>query len=526
MLRRLLIVLLACLVLLTCVQLTGCSGVSSGSKNSSTGGSGGGSSGVTIPATFWGLIINKNSSYPVQVPYGQFRGWDSGGGSWIDIETCQSSSGDPQDPCFYWLPFDRQMSGLHAAGVNDAMYTLSRTPAWAENPLNDPTGLNGTDCNYYLPGSSALGRAPGQCIPPMDLNADGSGPDQLWKNWITAIATRVNDPTYLTNHAHIKYWEPWNESYRSTVLVPNYSGELSFQGTYAQMVRLTEDVRCTITGKGTIHNYPLAGQSSPCTATPIDPKAVIVSPSLSPEFQGGLDVSQNFLYCNGSGKHAPAPGSACTTGNAGSQAVDIINYHLYAKTVTPETVVNSFIPAGRALLQPAELAKPMINGEGSFNVPTRSGDLWADPWAQAGFIPRFFALYWSAGLSMNMWYSYDTTEGELYDPVSGQLVPTTATAWTLTYKWLAGAQPANDPFCSRNGTIYTCDFTQANGTPAELVWDAQYGQNCSQMSNPTLCGGTSYTVPPQFTKQWTDIGGTVHANSSTVTVGANPILLE
>jgi hypothetical protein len=127
---------------------------------------------------------------------------------------------------------------------------------------------------------------------------------------------------------------------------------------------------------------------------------------------------------------------------------------------------------------------------------------------------------------MNMWYSYDTTIGELYDPVSGQLIPTTATAWTLTYNWLAGAEPANDSFCSSSGTIYTCDFTQANGTPAELVWDAQYGQNCSQMSNPTICGATNYTVPPQFTKQWTDIGGTVHASSSTVTVGANPILLE
>jgi hypothetical protein len=222
------------------------------------------------------------------------------------------------------------MSGLHSAGVNDVMYTLSRTPPWAENPVNDPTGLNGTDCNYYISGSPDQSRSAGQCMPPIDLNADGSGANQLWKNWVSAIATKVNDPTYLANHAHIKYWEPWNEWYRSTVLIPNYSGLLSFQGTYAQMVRLTEDVRCTITGKGTIHNYPAAGQSTPCTATAIDPNAVIVSPSLSPEFQGGIDVTQNFLYCSGTGSHAPAPGSQCTTGNAGSQAIDVMNYHMYA----------------------------------------------------------------------------------------------------------------------------------------------------------------------------------------------------
>jgi hypothetical protein len=46
------------------------------------------------------------------------------------------------------------------------------------------------------------------------------------------------------------------------------------------------------------------------------------------------------------------------------------------------------------------------------------------------------------------------------------------------------------------------------------------------MADPTICGNTNYTVPSQFTKQWTDVAGTVHASVATVTIGANPILLE
>ena len=419
------------------------------------------------------------------------------------------------------------MASLYAGGVNDVMYTLSRTPAWATNLASDPTGLSGTECNYYSTVASPyMYQAAGQCLPPVDLNADGSGENKIWKDWVTALASHVNDPTYLQTHAHIKYWEPWNEWYRSTVVIPGYVGNMSFEGTYAQMVRLTEDLRCSITGKGTIHNYPSAGQSTPCTATPIDATALIVSPDGSPEFPQGLDVMQNFLYCNGTGKHAPVAGSECTTGDAGAQAVDIINYHLYSKDVTPETVTNTYLPNGRAFLQDAELSKPMINGEGSFADPTDPADIWTDPWAQAGFIPRFFALYWSSGLSMNMWYSYDMTIGGLYDFTTSQLISPAATAWTETYTWLAGAKPVNTPFCSNHGSVYTCDLVMANGTWAELVWDAQFGQNCSQMADPTICGNTTYTVPSQFTKDWIDVAGTVHASSATVTIGANPILLE
>jgi hypothetical protein len=505
-----------------CLLLAGCAGISSRSQVQNPVNKSG------IPASFWGLIINKLGSYPLQVPYGQFRSWDSVGGQWPNIEICQAASGNPGDPCFDWASFDTQMENLHAAGVNDVMYTLSRSPQWAVDMASDPTGQQGTDCDYYIANSPDSGRTPGQCLPPVDLNADGSGADLMWKNWVTAIAARVNDPAYLQTHAHIKYWEPWNEWYRSSVVLPGYvdTRGMSFEGTYAQMVRLTEDLRCVITGTGTIHNYPSAGSSTACSATAIDTNALIVAPDGAADKPNVLDVTQNFLYCSGTGTHAPASGSNCNTGSAGSQAIDIINFHLPAGTITPETVAGTYIPNARAILQSADQHKPMMNGEGSWNIPSRAGNLWSDPYAQAGFVPRFFALYWSAGLTFNMWYSYDTTDGELYDSSAGKLNQPAAAAWKLTYNLLVGGQPTNQPFCSNHGTVYTCDLTEASGTAAELVWDAQYGQNCTQMANPTLCGSTQYTVPAQFNKDWLDITGAVHAATATVTIGANPIILE
>ena len=97
-----------------------------------------------------------------------------------------------------------------------------------------------------------------------------------------------------------------------------------------------------------------------------------------------------------------------------------------------------------------------------------------------------------------------------------------ATSGTQTYKALVGAKPVHTPFCSQNGTVYACDFTQADGTAAELAWDAQYGRNGSQMSNPIICGSTNYSVPTQFSKGWADVASTTHP----AIIGANPILLE
>ena len=482
------------------------------------------SSGQPIPKQFFGQIANQYTSFPLQVPYGEWRSWDMNFMAWPNMETCQATSGSDSDPCFVWLWLDRELAETFQAGVNETFYTLSRPPLWSVNLASDPEGLNGTDCAYYQAPGSSPGTAPGQCLMPTDLNADGSGTDQIWKNWVTAIATHVNDPTYRRTHSHIHMWEPWNEVYRSTVVADSV-GTPSYQGTYAQLVRLTEDLRCIVTGKGTIHNYPTPGRSTACTQKPIDPEAVISSPSTG-QYQQQAAVLENFLYCNGTGANAPKPGSMCTTGTAGSDAVDVINYHLYADITTPEQTVGKFLPNALSLLKPVDQQKPLISGEGSWGDVSGSTTIWTDPYAQAGFIPRFYALYWSNNVRQSYWYSYDgaARTGGLSDGTA--LLHPQSDAWIQTYSWLVGSTPDNATLCQSTGTVYTCDFTRSSGGRAELVWDSQYGQDCSSMNVPIICGSTAYTVPAVYGKDWVDLMGESHAFQNPVMIGANPILLE
>ncbi len=489
-----------------------------------------------IPVSYWGLHVLNVANFPVQVPYGQFRNWDTQS-QWPEIETCApSSSSNPisTDPCFSWTFFDRETASLKTSApfeINDILYTLSRTPDWASTSPTDPT------CDGALAGKL------GQCNLPGDINADGSGTNETWKNWVTAIATHANgvdDPThtYLQTHAHIKYWEPWNEWYRNP-LVSNWTGFMAAKATYAQMLRLTEDARCIITGKGTIHNFPSAGAATPCSQAGIDPNAVIVSPSSASDAEGYRAVMQNFLYCNGSGASAPLAGSMCNWNGHdwGSQAVDIINFHFYAafQQNTLEAVANSEIPAIRSLLSNADLGKPLWNGEGSWGVVQDPNNIWRDDaYARAGFIPRMFALYWSAGVVQNFFYSY---ESFLFLRSTGLIQPEAA-AWTTTYNWLSDATPAQNPFCQTGqfglpASVYSCPFTGSGGKAALLVWDPQYGpggsagpSNCTISSNPILCGNTTITVPSNYGRDWIDVSGAVHPFSGTLTVGANPILLE
>lgn len=475
---------------------------------------------VPIPQAFFGMISNR--TYPINLPYGNWRSWDSQT-QWVNLEICLAASGDPNDPCFKWDELDTDLSIVYSQGVTDGVLaTLSRTPGFAVDLNADPTGRRGKGCNYYNPNFNGTAFVPGQCLLPVDLNADGSGANKIWKNWVTAFATHVSSPTYLKTHAHVEWYEPWNEVHRSTTIVsPPYTGVLSYEGTFAQLVRLTEDLRCIVLGKGTIHNFPTAGKSTPCTSKAIDGKAKIASPSLTFP-SANQPIMLNFLYCTNN----PPVGSQCTTGNAGSDAVDGINTHMYAVVTTPEIVSQQRMPYMKSVLTHTDNQKPLINGEFSWGSPS-DGSMWTDVYAQAGFIPRVFALYWTYGVTLNYWYAYDQgaccTGGlsngtTLYHPQSD--------AWIQTVNWLAGSTQVYDQFCQQRGTIFTCDLITKDNKEAELIWDSEYGQNCSDMSQPLICGNTSYPVPKRYQNfTWVDLLGASHPLGQTVTIGANPILL-
>ena len=272
--------------------------------------------------------------------------------------------------------------------------------------------------------------------------------------------------------------------------------------------------------------------------TAIDHNANIVLSSQEAPYSGSffLNIAQNYLYCNHSPKNDNGSSTTCTWSgglNWLANAVDIMNWHMYVSSEEPEADLpagstNNWIQRIKAILAPADRLKPLWNGEGSCAGP---GPIWNDNYSRAGFVLRYMALLWSSNVTESMWYMYNAN-CPLFNSFSKTLMPA-GKAWNSSYNWLVGSTPPNTPFCSNAGTVWTCPLVEANGKPAELVWDSQYGPggttaptNCSTASVPTICGSTTYTVPALYSADWIDMDGTSHPYSSTVTIGAAPILLE
>jgi hypothetical protein len=393
-----------------------------------------------IPSTFFGVHVNNpqitqnETSYPLQVGYGEFRNWDVWHDSWPDIEQCEAASGSPSDPCFgpngnlaNFTQLQYALQHLKSVGVDNVTFTLSRTPKWADQNTNQQTDPN---CNYFDandPNNTYGGACYAPTGPTTDqnyphLHTDGTGDDLIWRNWVTAIATYVNNyqQTWCgTTCAHVKYWEIWNEFDRNntnySLLDPNspntkVSWYASTDPTYGcqvlgfapcptpdQLVRMTEDARCIINGTGYVDNYPAKGAHTPYNQlgsgwiVGIDATAEIVQPSVtSPKATNAL---QCYLYCNSAACGAWYK-SRCVNPNLwahSSQSVDVIDFHDYFLQSNPEDHSASGL---RGALQSNEQGKPMWIGEGSWGNIYQGGQLWQDPYVKGGLVPRYFAIEW------------------------------------------------------------------------------------------------------------------------------------
>jgi hypothetical protein len=489
-----------------------------------------------IPSTMFSLTLN-HAFTGIQVKFNSSRIWDDYGSQQPDVYQCPSVPEIPScqaNPSsatsMSWTGFDSLMSDLKSAGADQIMYTLWRIPGWAVNVADDPERMNGTDCDYYdsvgMTGVLTSG-APGQCLWPVDLNADGSGANAIWKTFITRIAQHVNDASWKTTHAHIERWEVCNECYRSSTTNPGWKGSKAFEGTFAQLLRMTEDLRCILTGKGTIHNFPSVGDATPCALAPIDPTAVIVASAGAPTtYAGPVDWYYNFLYCN----HSPPSGTHCNWDGLawGSEAVDIMNLHGSGDLGSPEQFYETFWPGWQSGLSSTDKAKPLMCGECSYNNPTVN---WMSHYDQAAFIPRWFSLETTYGFTFNNWYAYDVdTDGALADKTTETLLEPTADAWALMQSTLLGAQPAQTPFCQSSGTVWTCKLKKSGGYVGALVWDAQYGplgktppSSCADV----ICGTTSFPVDVvTYNTGYVTMDGVKHPASTSITIGAVPVLLE
>jgi len=404
-----------------------------------------------IPAAFMGMDMHggiiTRQPWPSET-FGALRLWDSDV-SWSNVNLAPG--------VYDWTALDKWLAKASLHNV-DTLYTFGRTPAWASSSPTD------TSC----------GVSPGACDPPNDLNLDGTGSNQHWKDFVTAIATHnLNSTT-----GHIKYWEIWNEA----------ANPPTWTGSVAQTVRMAQDARQIILG--------------------IDPQAIILSPSVIIESTTGRDFLQAFLQ------------------SGGGSLVDGIAFHGYVQKrnspLVPENIVGYLDSTKSILATFGQGSKPLFDTEASWGDPTLSNFFDSD--MRAALLARMYLLHWSSGATRFYWYQWNNSSfGTLWKPdPTNPSAPGTVLepgiAYGQIYNWMVGAIMTSP--CTANGSVWTCEFSRPNGYLAQAVWDA------SQSCRGGVCTASAFTFDPKYIN-YTDLSGnTSTLSGSTVAIGAKPILLQ
>jgi hypothetical protein len=392
-----------------------------------------------VPDFFFGMTFGLIDRWPV-VPFYNVRLHDTRTG-WAIL--------NPSDGVYDWTSLDRWMEGSQQHGAGPMLYTFSQTPQWASSNPNDRT------CRY----------GPGECDPPNDLNPDGTGTNQHWKDFVSALARHAAGPT------KIRFWEMWNEP-RNTFY---------WTGTAAQLVRMAKDARTIILN--------------------VDPKAKLLTPPevyASPYYEkwwkayadaGGLQYADILAV------HGGIPTGPPTCGK----------YPLAADFLD---MIENF----KVFLKGYGVNKPIWDTEEDWGNTER--DCFTDLDLQSAFLAQVYVFHRSAGVRRLFWY---VPTGKLFDLKTGApLKP--GIAYEQVHGWMMGNALANG--CSATGTMWTCSFTGPNGYQSETVWDT------SETCGHGVCQTVPYAVDPSYTQYRTLSGDTIAITNHEVPIGAKPILLE
>ena len=369
-----------------------------------------------IPPQMFGISAHNEVLYGTPWPTMQVYGlrlWDTATG-WGQINTDKG--------VYDWTTLDLWIAT--AAAHNDQLiYTFGMTPTFASSNPTDDT------CDYGT----------GFCYPPNDLNSDGTGTDQHFIDFVTAIAQHA--PT-------ITLWEMWNTPHDT----------FQWKGTDAQLVRMTQDANTYI------KKYI--------------PNALIISPA-----NGQLNY--------------PYPGSNCTMPDklggylaAGmGKYIDIVALHTYYTTV-PEDIV----PVVQCYLSTMATynisSLPLWSTEGAWGFNT---DLPGTN-NQIGFLARLYLLLWSGGVQRHYWYAWDDLNT---GTLSSDGVPNSVgTAYAQVESWMLGRTMST--LCAQASSgIWTCGLTGANGYAAQAVWHPGGNKNytpASQYTNYLDLAGKQHAI--------------------------------
>jgi hypothetical protein len=440
---------------------------------------------VQIPTSFFALSINQiNEAWPTTQNV-QFMTLRTLGSSikWADLETCEGGP-LPTNPCYDWSRLDTWFDKLQPG--QDVLFTLYATPSWASSRGNTCPGATGCTGNPDTNCAFQSQNGPGICDPPKGLNADGTGDDHLWTDFINALYTHVLDRYGVQK---IKVWEVWNE--------PNINTEWNPTDTvnhkYNQLVTMARDAYNTVKSLN-----PQLLVTTPAVANATN----AVTTWLQPYLNAGGGSYADVIAVHGYIQNGACPASCPVAENVGTL---IDNTH----TVMTAT---------------GQQNKPVQDTEGSWGcngkdlsgacIPTIT-----DADQQAAFTVKYYAVQMSKSVAKFAWYGYDFLgTGELWVPTAGPLT-LAGVAYKQLHQWLTGAVPVA-PCSAATGTVWTCNYKRAAGqshSQERLVWDA----SCSDVS----CH-TTYSIPSGATSCFKLDGTACPITGGTVQIGLKPILLE
>jgi hypothetical protein len=393
-----------------------------------------------IAGSFFGMHINRTSTYWPLAQVGGVR-LRASQVNWDQIE---------KTPGVYDFSLLDQWIAEAQQNKATVMYNFVAVPQFYSSAPGDTT------CDY----------APGACDPPTDLNADGTGADSAFKNFVTALVNHVG--------SQIRYWEIWNEPNQKSQWVPTNPAL-----PYNQLIRMAKDAREIIQA--------------------VDPNAVLLTPA-PVGFPTGAPLWLAGYLAAGGGAYA-----------------DVIAFHGYLNQYwkwgaypIAEDEVRLVSRVKYWVAKYGQQGKPLWISEGGWGNVQLTG--FTNPKLQTAFIARYVLLQQSLGIAQAYWYQWDSRNGAgtLWMGPRRDQLREPGFAYRQVADWTVGATLSSPCTPSPNG-VWKCTYTRSGNYQAMAVWNA--------------FGHSRFRVPPQY-KQYRGLMGHVYPVKGSVIIGPWPILLE
>ena len=453
------------------LAMIGCAGVSSGPPPAKSPAQYPDPSPGTT-GSFFGINANSLAD-PWPATMIPVSSWRSLGASvkWADIDS---------NGVYDWSRLDKWLAQAKAQKT-DVLYTVYATPSWASSRGMNSASPN-SGCTYQQQ------NGPGVCDPPSDLNCDGTGSNQAFQNFVSALIQHAGPGT-------IKYWELWNE--------PNVDAQWN------------GDADCAASGVQHAGNLMLARMAKDLRTIvrAADAKAMFTTPAATSATNAG-----NWL-------------ADYLTNTDGGNYADINAFHGYVGTgMCPSECpvaerVQFQIEHLTSLLPPAAQGKPLFDTEGAWGAPKNANgkkvNAITDADQQQSFLARYYLMQMWKGVAKFYWWNWDLANMSSFYDAGTHSLNQAGVAYTQIVRWTNGGS-AKVESCSTNPSVpsqWTCIIKSPKGLESQAIWDT--AQSCESGN----CSTVDVTVPSQF-NAYLDLGGNANTISGQqVAVGLKPILL-